>query len=262
MELTLFAVDSGTRSMGGCFTWEVSVSSAPDRPSGVYTVFDCSTTAGKGSLLDYDPAWARTHSFASTTSSAPSPTQSDDAKNVWDEGNKDKDTDKKKTKVGAIAGGVVGGVAALALVGTAIFFFMRRKKNNSNNETMQNTSSSDPTSQKPYSPASSPAAYPSGNPSQYGYPPQQQYSPGPENYNNQQSPYSHGYQQQQWGPNPYGATSPSAISPGTHTSQSPPTFNTGYSPVGGTSASPPPQNASELGAAHPVGADTNRAELG
>ncbi|KAF4439811.1 hypothetical protein F53441_12481 [Fusarium austroafricanum] len=38
------------------------------------------------------------------------------------------DSGSSKTPVGAIAGGTVGGVAALALLGVAIFFFLRRKK--------------------------------------------------------------------------------------------------------------------------------------
>lgn len=41
----------------------------------------------------------------------------------------DSSSDDSETNVGAIAGGVVGGIAALALLGLAIFFYRRRRGN-------------------------------------------------------------------------------------------------------------------------------------
>ncbi|OBT44880.1 hypothetical protein VE00_04773 [Pseudogymnoascus sp. WSF 3629] len=43
-------------------------------------------------------------------------------------GSGDRSTSKKKTPVGPIVGGVVGGVALLAIVGLLVFFFRRRKR--------------------------------------------------------------------------------------------------------------------------------------
>lgn len=43
--------------------------------------------------------------------------------------NKPSDASSSKTNVGAIAGGVVGGVAGLALIAGALFYFLRRGRN-------------------------------------------------------------------------------------------------------------------------------------
>ncbi|KAL1798700.1 hypothetical protein ACET3X_002737 [Alternaria dauci] len=51
---------------------------------------------------------------------------------------------KKSTPVGAIAGGVVGGVALLAAIVLGVFFLLRRKRNQQNNTTSNNNMSQPP----------------------------------------------------------------------------------------------------------------------
>lgn len=61
-----------------------------------------------------------------TTSATPTSSSSSSASSAK--------TESKKTNTGAIAGGVVGGVAGLALVAAAIFFFMRRRGSDDDHE--------------------------------------------------------------------------------------------------------------------------------
>ncbi|KAJ6783456.1 hypothetical protein PWT90_04361 [Aphanocladium album] len=102
---------------------------------------------------------------------------------------------KSKTPVGAIVGGVVGGVGAIALIGIGVLLFLRRKKKADNNNIQQSPPA--PLMSQPQTGGAPPPqghyAYPdaqntaySTSPSATGpyYPPQQQASPDP-NY-----PYS------------------------------------------------------------------------
>lgn len=66
---------------------------------------------------------------SSTTSSA-SPGATSTSSSTTDQTNQDLDktsSDSKPNNTGAIAGGVVGGLAALALIGVLIFFVLRRR---------------------------------------------------------------------------------------------------------------------------------------
>jgi LPXTG-motif cell wall-anchored protein len=60
--------------------------------------------------------------------SAPDATESS-SPNGGNTGHQSSDSDNSSTPTGAIAGGVVGGVAGLALIGGLIFFFLRRRRN-------------------------------------------------------------------------------------------------------------------------------------
>ncbi|KAI1175721.1 hypothetical protein F4777DRAFT_301158 [Nemania sp. FL0916] len=95
---------------------------------------------------------------------------------------------KKTTPIGAIVGGVVGGVGGLSLLAGVIFFFIRRNKKQqspaapTNPEQPMQQTGPPPTGGMP----------PNANGGQQGYPPQQGYDP-----NGQQQAY--GYQQGQQG---------------------------------------------------------------
>jgi hypothetical protein len=54
---------------------------------------------------------------------------SDAVRDMFTDGDS-KDDSGSETPVGAIAGGVVGGVAGLALIGGLVFFFLRRRRRN------------------------------------------------------------------------------------------------------------------------------------
>lgn len=169
--------------------------------------------------------------------------------------------------MGAIAGGTVGGVAALGLVGLAAFLLIRRHhpRNAPPNATLGPAPQNPPPG----------AVYPSGVPVGYqaGYapvpmqPPQQGYNPQMNQYGqqdvvyNQQYPGQQGFQmQQQYPPQQQqqynypvltGSTSP------VYTTPSPGALKEGETSP--QQQSPPP---TELAAVNPVGAETNRAELG
>lgn len=66
-------------------------------------------------------------STPSSTGSTASAIQTGDRDNN-DDGGDNKDDGGSKTPIGAIVGGVVGGIAAIGLLGLAVFFFLRRKK--------------------------------------------------------------------------------------------------------------------------------------
>ncbi len=261
----------------------------------VVTALACYTTSGTATLLDYDPSWSRTHSFASSTSSTSSSESSTTATATTSQTSAATTSSDggdggggSKTNVGAIAGGTVGGVAAIGLVGLAAFLLLRRKKKGKDSDVhsspqqamSQHTAQSPPQGYPPTSPA--PQSYQGYSPA-----PQGPYDPHMSMYS-QQQPYSpqSGYQQQypqqfqqpypQQGayPQQYGAAGfpvSSTGSPPPHTTPSPNmTDNREHSGVPSSphGASPPPpggehghQQPQELGTVAPLGNEGNRAEL-
>ncbi|KAH6960965.1 hypothetical protein DER45DRAFT_179899 [Fusarium avenaceum] len=267
-----------------------------------FTLFDCSARKGTASLLFSDPLAETSTTSADETSTTGDASSTDDASSTTDsaaassstDANKDDNGGGSSTNVGAIAGGVVGGVAALGLIGLAAFLLFRRRKKTTPAATplagdaAQNQPPMAQNPQHPQSPGgnsfvpSSPsnAAYPSGVPSnfqnnyQQGYDPslaapygQPQgytqpgysgYSPQPQAFQGQYAPQQ-GYDQQgqypsQYGPGAYGAPS---TSPPPQFTPSPGPNKTGHEiPHGGQQ-----QNAQELPAVNPLGNEGNRAEL-
>ncbi|KAH7328894.1 hypothetical protein B0I35DRAFT_29964 [Stachybotrys elegans] len=266
------------RDRPACFEYILSTTGSGSEPDQTFTLFDCSVSSGTGTLFDYDPAWAATHSFASpsTESSEPVPTTTETDEPTGGSGDDGGNGDS--TPIGAIVGGTVGGVAALGLVGAALFFLLRRRRDKAaaakpaaapmaQNPPM----SPPPQSLHPSSPGG--ASYLSGVPSTFqgydqqhmsmyghpgynqqgmqGYPPQQfqgQYPP--QGFPQQQ-------QQQQQGGFPYSPTGYQPVP-----SVSPPPQST-PSPAFKDAPQPQPaQNVNELQAINPVGNESNRAELG
>lgn len=263
-----------------CFTFLLSTTGT-DGSSSTASALICSNRAGSGTLLDHDPVWAATHSFASTTttpitststSPVPSPTP----------------TKHSSTPVGAIVGGTVGGVAALGLVGVVGFLLYRRKKKQNSAAATplavpSNTQSPPPNMAQvnPASPSQSFAptspgapAYPSGVPSNYQYQPQG-YDPNMGGYQQGNFPPQQGYntyspppqlQQGQYAPpqqgqyNYAGGYQPSSASPPPGVSPSPAKEGeTSPPPLVSHQSGPIPQ---ELDAINPLGNVSNRAELG
>ncbi|KAL7950653.1 hypothetical protein V8C42DRAFT_307164 [Trichoderma barbatum] len=241
----------GTSTEGSCYTWVVPTS-AGDESISMHTLFDCSPTAGRGTLLTIDPGWALTHSFGPTTTT----TTSESTTSTMTSSTPEPTEKGSSTPVGAIAGGTVGGVAALGLVGLAAFLFIRRR--NPRNAPPDATLGGPPQGQNP--PAG--PVYPSGVPAGYqgGYAPvpmqspQQGYDPHMSQYG-QQGAYPQQYQgqypQQQYNYPVQGTTSP------VYTTPSPGVFK-----EGDMSPQPQPQPPTELATVNPVGAENNRAELG
>lgn len=300
-------VISASSARGSCYTYLFSTTSGTDSDLTTFSFLDCSARGGTGTLLTYDPTWSRTRVPASETdSSTDSATDNSDTATETASGT-DTGTDTatgtqtdssstatesqtggggggggSSTNVGAIAGGAVGGVAALGLIGAGVFLWLRRKKKSKDASTGSSPSQapSQPNPQFPSSPPmtqtpASGAAYPSGvpSPSTYNaaYSPQQQYDPHMSTYSQgSYPPPQQGYQPfppqgqypQQYPPQQglhpqYGYQPSSTGSPPPHTTPSPPV---GGAPVGGFSPQPQPP-ASELQSINPVGSQSNRAEL-
>ncbi|KAL7936107.1 hypothetical protein V8C35DRAFT_249773 [Trichoderma chlorosporum] len=241
----------GTSSIGACFTWVVSTSASSGQSDSLYTLFDCSPEAGRGTLLTVDPGWSLTHSFGSTTTTT-SATTATSTTATPEPTNK-----SSSTPVGAIAGGTVGGVAALALVGLVAFLFIRRR--NPRNAPPNATLGAPPQGQNP--PAG--PVYPSGVPAGYtgGYAPVPMQSPPLQGYNPHMSQYSQQgvYPQQYQGQYPqqqYSYPVQAASTSPVYTTPSPGAFKEGD--ISPQQQAPP----TELAAVNPVGAESNRAELG
>ncbi|KAF4978097.1 hypothetical protein FZEAL_5487 [Fusarium zealandicum] len=201
---------------GECFTWVLSTGEAA---TDQFTLFDCAATAGTSILLFNDPlATGTTDEDSSTGGDSRSSASDADASSTADDslastsasasasassggsgsGSNGGDDGGSSTNVGAIAGGTVGGVAALGLVGLAAFLlFRRRNKKTTPGDTANPPPAMAQTHQNPQNPQSpgqsfvpsspsnaaypsgvpSNAAYPSGVPSNYGYQQQQAYDP-------------------------------------------------------------------------------------
>ena len=223
-----------------------------------YTFFECSPRAGSGVLLGYDPSeytpgatdtepgtgtGSETITQPRTETDSPGPTETGGSGGGGG-----------GTNVGAIAGGAVGGVAALGLVGLAAFLLIRQKRKNkaSHNASpsVQTVQALPPKTQSPSTPGTMHPGMAAGfqGPPQFdprmsqGYPPQNQpwYAP---------QPGQHGG---------YGGVvyQPSSLPP--HTTPSPGAVGSqGHTSFHDQSQSP----ASELQTIAPLGSDTNRAEM-
>ncbi|KAM0420496.1 hypothetical protein ACHAPT_011664 [Fusarium lateritium] len=247
----------GSTELPACYTLTGS-----SKGSG-YTVLACSVTEGTGSLFFEDPlAITSSDETSNTDNDEPTTTEDSDDSTASDATGTDSsdvtvtvdpspsqttdnnDDDDDGPNVGAIAGGTVGGVAALGLVGLAGFLLFRRRNKKTTPGTTPPSNGTPPVApamaqtpgqnpQNPQSPGpsfvpSSPsnAAYPSGVPSnfqpgyQQAYDPnaaaaygQQPYSPSPPNNfggyaqpQNFQGQYQQqGYGQQGQYPAQYGA---------------------------------------------------------
>ncbi|KAF3075382.1 hypothetical protein CFAM422_002383 [Trichoderma lentiforme] len=249
----------GTSSVGACYTWVVSTSGSGDESTSLHTLFDCSPQAGRGTLLTVDPGWSLTHSFGSTTTTTSASTTATTTTSTPEPTHK-----SSSTNVGAIAGGTVGGVAALGLVGLAAFLFIRRRYS-PRNAPPNATLGGNPNPQPGNPPAG--ATYPSGVPPA-GYPggyapvpmqsPPQGYDPHMSQYGQQQGAYPQQYQQgQQYPQQQYNNFPVQTSTSPVYTTPSPGAFKEGdMSPQ---QQAPPP---TELAATDAVGAENNRAELG
>lgn len=225
-----------TSTLPACYTWVISTSASTDKSVELYTILGCSLQPGRGTLLTVDPGWLATHSFSSTTSTTAT-TTSTEPSSTSPTSTPGSGGGKSSTPVGAIAGGTVGGVAALGLIGLTAFLFYRHRNARNN---------APPAGQPPQgqNDGAGGAVYPSGVPVGYqaGYAPvpmQQGYYP--QQFQGQYPP------QQQYNYNyPVQTTSTSPV----HTTPSPGVFKEGET------------SASELPTTNPLGAETNRAELG
>jgi len=81
----------------------------------------------------------------------------------------------KKTNAGAIAGGVVGGIALLGIIVCVVFWFLTRQRDNSSTLRSQDMSYAGPVKmqQQPYN------SYPNTDPGSHSPPVQQPYNPYP-----------------------------------------------------------------------------------
>lgn len=261
-------MDSASSLYPSCYTWTMSSSGTSD----AYTFFECSPDAGSGVLLNYDPSSYTpsatvtdpTGTATETGSETQPPTNTGSPSPTGGGGG------SSDTNVGAIAGGTVGGIAALGLVGLAAFLLLRHRRKSkaspSGSPPVQTVTAHPPP--KTQSPSTPGTMYPSGPPSGFqGYP---QYDPS----------MSQGYPQQQYGyapqaqPQQYGALQPGqqnvyggvAYQPGSAPAGSPPPHTTPspgvVSSQGHTSPGGPQSPVSELQSINPVGMETNRAEMG
>ncbi|KAM4055033.1 hypothetical protein HRG_005843 [Hirsutella rhossiliensis] len=177
-----------------------------------------------------------------------------------------------QANVGAIAGGAVGGVAVLGLLGVVAFLLLRRRRSHASGSDTQQAS-----------PQTAMAQSHPQNPPQYPHtysPPAQNYDPHmsvysqqaypPQGWNNQYPQQLQGQYppQQPGGYQPYGAASgfaaPSTASPPPPSVPSPNTIKEGEE--GPHGVTPPPaaphhHQPSELAAVAPLGYENNRAEL-
>ncbi|PTB46660.1 uncharacterized protein TrAFT101_003894 [Trichoderma asperellum] len=227
-----------TSTLPACYTWVISTSASTDKSVELYTILGCSLQPGRGTLLTVDPGWLATHSFGSTTTTTTATTTSTEPSSTSPTSTPDSGGGKSSTPVGAIAGGTVGGVAALGLVGLTAFLFYRHRngRNNAPPAGHPPQGQNDAAAGGAVYPSGVPVGYQAGYapvPMQQGYYPQQfqgQYPP--------QQQYNYNY------PVQTASTSP------VHTTPSPGVFKEGET------------SASELPTTSPLGAETNRAELG
>ncbi|KAF4335249.1 hypothetical protein FBEOM_10899 [Fusarium beomiforme] len=272
----------GNRDLPSCFEWVAT------KGTDEFTLFDCAAGNGTSALLLSDPlALTSTSEDVSSTIDNPSTTTDNGSSTTSDAAATSTSSDSSgggsSTNVGAIAGGTVGGVAALALVGLAGFLLFRRRNKTTPAAPNDGTQNQPPMAQGPQSPGpsfvpSSPsnAAYPSGVPSNfqggyqqaydpslaapYGQPQGYQqpgysgYSPQPQNFQGRYPQQGFAQQSQypsQYGVGGYGAPS---TSPPPHMTPSPGPNKDGVDNT-------PQQHVQELPAVQPLGNEGNRAEL-
>ncbi|PTB81342.1 hypothetical protein M440DRAFT_1013522 [Trichoderma longibrachiatum ATCC 18648] len=252
----------GTSSIPACYTWVISTSASSDESARIYSIFDCSPQAGRGTLLTVDPGWSSTHTFGPTTTTTTTTTSSSSTTTSTPKPTHKSDSGGSSTPVAAIAGGTVGGVVALGLVGLAAFLFIRR--HNARNAPPDATlGGNTPQNQDPAAPAGGGgggggAVYPSGVPAGYapvpmhqqGYNAQhmgqygQQGGVYPQQYQGQYLPQQQQQQQQYNYPVEVNGSTPGVFKEGDMSPQQ-------HSP-----------HPTELAATDALGAETNRAELG
>ncbi|KAH0499207.1 hypothetical protein TgHK011_006413 [Trichoderma gracile] len=244
----------GTSSLPACYTWVVSTSAASDDATSLYTLFDCSPRAGRGTLLTVDPGWSSTHTFGptTTTSTTSSETSSTSTTSSPEPTHK---SSSSSTPVAAIAGGTVGGVAALGLVGLAAFLFIRRHRaqNAPPNATLGGNSPQNQNAAGPGGGAGGGGAvYPSGVPAGY--------APVPMHQQGYDAQHMGQYGQQGGG---YPQQYPGQYPPHQQQQYNYPVEVNGSTPgVFKEGDLSPQQRPMELAATDAVGAESNRAELG
>jgi len=105
-----------------CFTWRFSTSASP---GSTYSLFNCygKGKGGIGTLVDAPPGLSLTSGILSSTSN-PNPSTSDDATSTTAPGG----GGSSSTPVGAIVGGVVGGLAVIGIAVVALFWLFYRQR--------------------------------------------------------------------------------------------------------------------------------------
>ncbi|KAL7819664.1 hypothetical protein V8C26DRAFT_394803 [Trichoderma gracile] len=247
----------GTSSLPACYTWVVSTSAASDDATSLYTLFDCSPRAGRGTLLTVDPGWSSTHTFGPTTTTSTTSSETSSSTSTSTTSNPEPTHKSSSTPVAAIAGGTVGGVAALGLVGLAAFLFIRRHRaqNAPPNATLGGGNT--PQNQNPAGPGGGAggggAVYPSGVPA--GYAPVPMHQQGYDTQHmGQYGQQGGGYPQQYQGQYPPHQQQQQYNYPVEVNGSTPGVFKEGDLS--------PQQRPMELAATDAVGAESNRAELG
>ncbi|SGZ49470.1 CIC11C00000004991 [Sungouiella intermedia] len=121
------ATSSSTSSSSSSLPTSTSVSSSvpASSSSGSITTTPMTTNAASTSVFTTTSGENGSVIYKTVTTQA-SPTSSSEANNHL--------SSKKSTNVAPIVGGVVGGLAALALIGVGIFFFIRRRSDNDDDD--------------------------------------------------------------------------------------------------------------------------------
>ncbi|KAI1655770.1 hypothetical protein F4813DRAFT_153413 [Daldinia decipiens] len=142
--------------------------------------FPSETQTGSGDDNDND-----SRSSSAGSAGATSPVDSEDGGSS--NSNSNASSSKSSTNVGAIAGGVVGGVAALALIGLGIFFLIRHNNKKKRNITAQPPAAQMQQGAGPGMPPTQPVAGAAGYQQPYNPHYSQQYAPPPPGH--PQQPY-------------------------------------------------------------------------
>lgn len=182
--ISLTALCSSRPSEGKCFTWSISLSGTAGKPSGVYSMLACSPSAGTGRLLDYDPAWSRTHfDTPAATVTVTQTASADNGQGISD-----------KNNVVAIVGGTIGGAAVLVIIAATLCLCRRARKRRAAGSASRSKTSGAAIDSKPIDNAPFPAPTPASLGSS-GYPAMQQsYDVNNSPYSRPLSPYQHSIQ--------------------------------------------------------------------
>ncbi|KAK4183530.1 proline-rich receptor-like protein kinase PERK1 [Podospora australis] len=108
-----------------CYTLIFSTTASPDK---VFSLYQCASTDGLGYLLPTPPALARTATFTSSTGSTSStnslPNSSSEPSTTTVPPNNEGGRASNSAPIGAIVGGVVGGIAILGISAFFITFYV------------------------------------------------------------------------------------------------------------------------------------------
>ncbi|KAB5578204.1 hypothetical protein GE09DRAFT_543580 [Coniochaeta sp. 2T2.1] len=118
---------SSTKSPS-CFTWLFSSSTDP---GATYSLLNCYASGGIGTLLDAPPTVTTSDSSSTSSSSSSSSSSSRSSTSTTSSTSPPTPTETDSpspTPVGAIVGGVVGGVAILGIAAVAIFYLLVRHR--------------------------------------------------------------------------------------------------------------------------------------